>query len=155
MNVDKHISTEIAGIIREQLPTFNQLNMIEDSTWDKQGKFPYIYIYMPEEVDASFHYEDNSSLDSKQTISILAYIGFKAPTDVLKQGLSQEVYWELANQVKKGFRGMILTDYEDTDETVKFDPIKYAGKYTINPNNGAGVGLGVVQFQLTAKVSVL
>lgn len=155
MNVDKHISDEIASIIKSGLPKFNQLNMIEESTWDKQGKFPYIYIFMPSEVDASFHYENNSSLDSKQTIDIMAYIGFKSPTDALKLGLSQQTYWELANDVKKAFRGMVLTDYTDADEAVKFDPIKYSGKYIINPNNGQGIGLGVVHFQLTAKVSVL
>ena len=154
MNVDKHIANELASIVKSGLPKFTQLKSVADSTWDKQGKFPYIFIFMPDEVDASYHYEDSSILDSKQTINIAAYIGFKAPTDALKAGLSQEQYWELANEVKKGFRGMVLSGYADTDEKVEFDPIKYSGKQIVN-DNGQGVGLGVVHFQLTAKVSVL
>ena len=60
MNVDKHIANELTSIIKSNLPKFTQLKSVADSTWDKQGKFPYIFIFMPDEIDASYHYEDSS-----------------------------------------------------------------------------------------------
>lgn len=156
MNRDKYISDSLTDIVTHKLPVFNQIAIFDGANWDKQSKFPYVYIYNPADSTNNIDIYENGSFDDYDvTIDIIIYVGFKSSNDVLKQGFSQVEYWERAADIERVFRRETIDTYQDESEYVAFLPIRYMGKEMVNPNNGKGVGLGMIHLQIMGKVTLL
>jgi hypothetical protein len=107
---------------------------------------------MPTDLATSEDYDNGDSDTYEVTTDIIAYFGFKSKTDATNKGLFQQEFWERANEIQTALRRLDFDDYSNETESVYFNNCKYKGKELLLPNNGNGVGLGVIHFQINSTV---